>query len=172
MAIADDTAATTEPYVIKESDLVKKEASLTQNPLMQAVKASIRTLDNDSVEKIAPGRAANPDNVKRVEKNLSKDQWEYIFPLRAPEYSYENFLKAIGKFPAVCGTYTDGRDSDAICRKALATMFAHFAQETGGHESWRPEAEWRQGLDWRMPKLTQARCLHGTMSHTRQSLHV
>lgn len=68
MAIADDTAATTEPYVIKESDLVKKEASLTQNPLMQAVKASIRTLDNDSVEKIAPGRAANPDNVKRVEK--------------------------------------------------------------------------------------------------------
>lgn len=148
MAIADDTAATTEPYVIKESDLVKKEASLTQNPLMQAVKASIRTLDNDSVEKIAPGRAANPDNVKRVEKNLSKDQWEYIFPLRAPEYSYENFLKAIGKFPAVCGTYTDGRDSDAICRKALATMFAHFAQETGGHESWRPEAEWRQGLVW------------------------
>jgi chitodextrinase len=25
-------------------------------------------------------------------------------------------------------------------------MFAHFAQETGGHESWRPEAEWRQAL--------------------------
>ncbi|WP_410376082.1 glycoside hydrolase family 19 protein, partial [Enterobacter sp. CPE_E222] len=24
--------------------------------------------------------------------------------------------------------------------------FAHFAQETGGHESWRPEAEWRQAL--------------------------
>ncbi len=27
-------------------------------------------------------------------------------------------------------------------------MFAHFAQETGGHESWRPEPEWRQGLVW------------------------
>lgn len=25
-------------------------------------------------------------------------------------------------------------------------MFAHFAQETGGHENWRPEAEWRQAL--------------------------
>ncbi|AVF34019.1 chitinase [Rahnella sikkimica] len=148
LAQAAETPAPSEPYVMKESDLVKKENSLTQNPLMQEVKASIRTLDNDSVEKIAPARAANPENVKRVEKILSKAQWDYIFPLRAPEYSYENFLKAIGKFPAVCGTYTDGRDSDAICRKGLATMFAHFAQETGGHESWRPEAEWRQGLVW------------------------
>lgn len=52
----------------------------------------------------------------------------------------------MGKFPALCKTYNDGRDSDAICRKELATMFAHFAQETGGHESWRPEAEWRQAL--------------------------
>ncbi|SUG16677.1 secreted chitinase [Salmonella enterica subsp. arizonae] len=66
--------------------------------------------------------------------------------MRAPEYTYSNFLKAIGKFPAVCGTYTDGRDSDAICRKTLATMFAHFAQETGGHESWRDIPEWRQAL--------------------------
>lgn len=68
------------------------------------------------------------------------------FPMRATEYTYSNFLKAIGKFPAVCGTYTDGRDSDAICRKILATMFAHFAQETGGHESWRDIPEWRQAL--------------------------
>ncbi len=66
--------------------------------------------------------------------------------MRAPEYTYSNLLKEIGKFPAVCGTYTDGRDSDAICRKTLATMFAHFAQETGGHESWRDIPEWRQAL--------------------------
>lgn len=52
----------------------------------------------------------------------------------------------MGKFPALCDTYNDGRDSEAICRKELATMFAHFAQETGGHESWRPEPEWRQAL--------------------------
>ncbi|MDK9354912.1 glycoside hydrolase family 19 protein [Lelliottia sp. V106_10] len=148
ITLAEEAPSASEPYIIKQSDLNKKEASLTQNPLMQEVKASIRTLDNDSVEKIAPGRTENPANVKRVEKILSRDQWDYIFPLRAPEYSYENFLKAIGKFPAVCGTYSDGRDSDAICRKGLATMFAHFAQETGGHESWRPEAEWRQGLVW------------------------
>ena len=81
-----------------------------------------------------------------MESILSEQDWEYLFPMRAAEYTYSNFLKAIGKFPAVCGTYTDGRDSDAICRKSLATMFAHFAQETGGHESWRDIPEWRQAL--------------------------
>ncbi|WP_394327796.1 glycoside hydrolase family 19 protein [Aeromonas salmonicida] len=54
----------------------------------------------------------------------------------------------MAKFPAFCGDYSDGRNAEAICRKSLATMFAHFAQETGGHESWRPEPEWRQGLVW------------------------
>ena len=47
--------------------------------------------------------------------------------------SLSRFLQAIGKFPAVCQDYTDGRDSEAICRRTLATMFAHFTQETGGH---------------------------------------
>ena len=135
-----------EPYTMKASDLAKKEKELTDFPLMQSVKDTIRTLDNASVEQIEPGRASNPANVKRVEGILKESDWEYLFPLRAKDYSYSNFLKAVGKFPALCDTYKDGRDSDAICRKELATMFAHFAQETGGHESWRPEAEWRQAL--------------------------
>lgn len=134
------------PVTIKASDMAAKEKELTSFPLMSAVKSSIATLDNAEVEKIAVGRAANPDNVKRVEKMLTEKDWDFLFPMRAPEYTYLNFLKAIGKFPAVCGTYTDGRDSDAICRKTLATMFAHFAQETGGHESWRDIPEWRQAL--------------------------
>lgn len=134
------------PMTIKASDLAAKEKSLTDFPLMASVKSSIATLDNAEVEKIAVGRAANPANVKRVESILSEKDWDFLFPMRAPEYTYLNFLKAIGKFPAVCGTYTDGRDSDAICRKSLATMFAHFAQETGGHESWRDIPEWRQAL--------------------------
>ncbi|MBD9063063.1 MAG: chitinase [Enterobacter cloacae] len=134
------------PYTMKASDLAKKEKELTDFPLMKSVKDTIRTLDNAQVEQIEPGRAANPVNVKRVEGILKESDWEYLFPLRAKDYSYSNFLKAVGKFPALCDTYNDGRDSEAICRKELATMFAHFAQETGGHESWRPEAEWRQAL--------------------------
>ena len=135
-----------ELYTINASDLAAKEKSLTDFPLMNAVKSSIATLENSEVEKIEPGRAANPENVKRVESVISEQDWDFLFPMRASEYTYSNFLKAIGKFPAVCGTYTDGRDSDAICRKSLATMFAHFAQETGGHESWRDIPEWRQAL--------------------------
>ncbi|HAZ55291.1 MAG TPA: chitinase, partial [Franconibacter helveticus] len=138
--------ASSEPYPVKSADLQKKEQELTNFPLMKSVKDSIKTLDNDSVEQIAPGSASNPDNVKRVESILKSTDWDYLFPLRAQEYTYVNFLKAVGKFPAVCGSYSDGRNSEAICRKSLATMFAHFAQETGGHESWRPEQEWRQAL--------------------------
>ncbi|HDC4649236.1 TPA: chitinase [Enterobacter kobei] len=139
-------ATTSEPYTMNASDLAKKEKELTSFPLMDAVKETIKTLDNAQVELIEPGRAANPENVKRVEGIVKASDWEYLFPLRAQAYTFSNFLKAVGKFPALCKTYNDGRDSDAICRKELATMFAHFAQETGGHESWRPEAEWRQAL--------------------------
>ncbi|MFV7474683.1 glycoside hydrolase family 19 protein [Enterobacter pseudoroggenkampii] len=139
-------ATPSEPYTMKASDLAKKEKELTSFPLMASVKETIQTLDNAQVEMIEPGRAANPENVKRVEGIVKASDWEYLFPLRAQAYTYSNFLKAVGKFPALCKTYNDGRDSDAICRKELATMFAHFAQETGGHESWRPEAEWRQAL--------------------------
>ncbi len=81
-----------------------------------------------------PGLPLNPANVKRVEGLLSESQFNFLFPLRAPEYTYRGFLQAVAKFPAFCGDYSDGRNAEAICRKSLATMFAHFAQETGGHE--------------------------------------
>jgi len=54
----------------------------------------------------------------------------------------------VGKFPDFCGDYHDGRDAEAICRKSLVTMFAHFTQETGGHTSHWDVEEWRQGLYW------------------------
>lgn len=131
---------------VKLSDLQADEAALTADALLANVKSSIRTLDNASVESVSPENISNPANVKRVEQIVNAQDWEYLFPRRAPEYTYDNFLKAIAKFPAFCGDYTDGRDADAICRKALATMFAHFTQETGGHTSAWQEEEWRQGL--------------------------
>ncbi len=113
---------------------------------MASVKATIATRDNSIVEVVTAGSSLNPENVKRVEAIINAASWEYIFPRRAPEYTYDNFLKAVAKFPALCGNYTDGRNADAICRKTLATMFAHFTQETGGHTAHWAEAEWRQGL--------------------------
>ena len=128
------------------AELEAQEAALTDTPQMALAKAAIRTRDNAEVEKIAPGRADNPANVKRVERIVDAESWEYLFPKRNPAYTYENFLKAVGKFPAFCGDYDDGRDAEAICRKSLATMFAHFTQETGGHTQNWDVPEWRQGL--------------------------
>ncbi|WP_413625784.1 glycoside hydrolase family 19 protein [Luteibacter sp. Lutesp34] len=134
------------PDTVLLSHLLAEEERLTSAPLMQLVRSSIRTLDNASVEAVTPSRPQNPVNVKRVESIVDEARFEYLFPLRTPEYSYRGFLQAVAKFPAVCGDYADGRDAEAICRKTLATMFAHFAQETGAHESWRPEEEYRQAL--------------------------
>ena len=93
-----------------------REAQLTDTPLFRLVKASIETLKSGKVDKVKAGRKANPDNVKRVEGILTAKDWEYIFPMRDPAYSYARFLQAVAKFPSLCGKYTDGRDSDQICR--------------------------------------------------------
>lgn len=122
------------------------EAALTSSPLFQKVKTSIQTNSNTIVNAVQPGASANPDNVKRVERLVDEAKWEYTFPLRDASYTYTNFLRAVGKFKGFCATYTDGRDSDAICRKSLATVFAHFTQETGGHIASGSYPEWRQGL--------------------------
>ena len=93
-----------------------RETQLTNTPLFRLVKASIETLKSSKVDKVKAGRKANPENVKRVESILSAKDWEYIFPMRDSAYSYARFLQAVAKFPSLCGTYTDRRDSDQICR--------------------------------------------------------
>lgn len=133
-------------YILKQSDVLATEAKLTDTALFRAVKASIATRANSVVTAVAPGLASNPENVKRVEKILPVSQWEYLFSQRDKSYTYTGLLQAIAKFSGVCMTYTDGRDSDAICRKTLATMFAHFTQETGAHDPNSATPQWRQAL--------------------------
>lgn len=133
-------------YILKQADVLATEAALTNTPLFRSVKASIATRDNAVVTATAPGLASNPENVKRVEKLLPASQFDYLFPLRNPSYTYTGLLQAIAKFSGVCPTYSDGRDSDAICRKTLATMFAHFTQETGAHDPNSAIPQWRQAL--------------------------
>ncbi|AZZ94276.1 chitin-binding protein [Hahella sp. KA22] len=133
-------------YSMKASALDAAEAGLTDTPQFNKVKDSVKTLDNAQVEAIVPGAASNPANVKRVESIMSSTQFEETFPQRHESYTYTRFLRAVGKFKGFCSTYDDGRDSDAICRKSLATMFAHFTQETGGHDGNSSIPQWRQGL--------------------------
>jgi chitodextrinase len=133
-------------YETTQAELDKKEDELSSGPVMDKVKESIKTRDNATVEAVEPNLQSNPENVKRVESIISAADWDFLFPKRSPEYTYSNFLKAVAKFPAFCGSYDDGREAEAICRKSLATMFAHFAQETGGHTAWWDVPEWRQAL--------------------------
>ncbi|BBM02073.1 chitinase [Microbulbifer sp. GL-2] len=148
VSISQTGCASVDGHVMDMSELEAAENALSTDSLLQEVKDTVETRGNVIVEAVQPGRNANPENVQRVESIISSDTWDYLFPLRAEDYTYTNFLRAVAKFPAFCGEYTDGRDSDAICRKALAVMFAHFGQETGAHATAWDEPEWRQGLYW------------------------
>jgi chitodextrinase len=124
-----------------------READLTNNDFFRKVKASVRTASNTIVDAVAPGKSDNPLNVKRVEALMPEQKFQYYFSVRHPSYTYQRFLQAIAKFPGICDDYSDGRNADQICRRSLATMFAHFAQETGGHSVTQYGIdEWRQAL--------------------------
>ncbi|MGO1191942.1 glycoside hydrolase family 19 protein [Vibrio casei] len=140
-------------YVVSKADILASEQAKTSDPMYDTWAKALQTRLNSVVEAIVPGSSSNPENVKRVERVFSQSDWDYMTQMAAPEYTYTRFLRAIGKFSAFCGEYTDGRDSDAICKKSIVTAFAHFSQETGGHiskenTSDNPLAleEWQQAL--------------------------
>ena len=140
-------------YLVEKSALQAAEQAKTSDPMYAIWSQALQTRPNSVVEAIEPGLASNPENVKRVERVFPQSEWNFLTQMAASEYTYTRFLRAIGKFPAFCGEYTDGRDSDAICKKSIITAFAHFSQETGGHiaidnTSDNPLAleEWQQAL--------------------------
>lgn len=144
-----ETGVTIDPnggYFIDAAIIADTEQQKTSSPLFNKVKNTIRKLDNTSVEAVTPLRAANPANVKRLESIIDQSSFEFLFPNRAPEYTYRKFLQAVAKFPAFCDDYETEQKAQAVCRKALATMFAHFTQETGGHDPHSAIPQWRQGL--------------------------
>jgi len=103
------------------------------------IKRDLRTLSNREVEEIRPGSGLNPDNVKNLESVFSEQNWNVMFPIRNPSYTYRGLLQAVGKFPVFC-------DDLDLCPLSLAIIFAHFTQETGAHDSSSQYPEWRQGL--------------------------
>merc|ERR1711892_891767 len=103
--------------------------STSSEPLtseIQALRDSTScTLENSAVEEISPGLESNPENVKNVEAIFPESKFNEFFPTKNGAYTYTNFLKAIGKYPAICS-------SVSLCPKILANMFGHFQQETAG----------------------------------------
>ncbi len=133
-------------YFMTRELLDSAEREKTSSDLFVKVSNTIRKQNNTVVEAVSPGRLANPDNVLRVEAILPEQSWQFLFPMRAPQYDYRKFLQAVAKFPAFCGEQQSAEQALAVCRKSLATMFAHFTQETGGHDRNASIPEWRQGL--------------------------
>lgn len=84
-------------------------------------------------------------NVQRVQALFSADDWERGFPLADPVYTYLNFLKAVAKFPFFCGETNLDLSLDDSCRRELATLFAHWTQETGKRMPGEGEF-WQQAL--------------------------
>lgn len=140
-------------YLVSRAELHAAEQAKTANPMYAIWSQALQTRPNSVVEAIEPGASSNPENVKRVERVFPQSEWDFLTQMAAPEYTYTRFLRAVGKFPAFCGEYNDGRNADAICKKSIVTAFAHFSQETGGHiakdnVSDNPLAleEWQQAL--------------------------
>jgi len=140
-------------FIVSQSEIQAAEDAKTLDPMYDIWAQALRTQTNTVVDAIEPGLASNPDNVKRLERVFPQDEWDFLTQMATPEYTYTRLLRAVGKFPAFCGEYTDGRNSDAICKKSIITAFAHFSQETGGHIakdniSDNPQAleEWQQAL--------------------------
>ena len=104
----------------------------------------------------------NSENVQRVLRVLSKGAWKYLFPIAKDAYTYENFVKAIAKFPMICNEKASSvsLSIDDVCKKELATMFAHFAQETGANSPNGIQGikePWRQAFYY----LSEDACSHG-----------
>lgn len=122
-------------YIVSLNEIQAAERAQTSDPMYAIWSNALKTQPNSIVDAIDEGKATNPINVKRVERIFPRQDWDFLTQMATHEYTYTRFLRAIGKFPAFCGDYTDGRDADAICKKSIITAFAHFSQETGGHIS-------------------------------------
>ena len=101
--------------------------SSSSEPITEEVKSQREsascTLANDKVNSIEPLSSTNPQNVKNVEAIFPESMFNEFFSDRNSAYTYTNFLKAIGKYPAICS-------SADLCPKILANMFGHIQQET------------------------------------------
>lgn len=96
------------------------------------------------------------DNVVRVDKLIGIDNWNYWFSLAdtGSGMTYENFLKAVAKFPYFCNDHNEAQEGlnteniDQTCKRELATLFAHIAFESGENDPWHASVsdKYRQGL--------------------------
>lgn len=114
-----------------------------------------------------------PENVKLVKGILTKARWDdlttqmtkgdaaILTTAERASYSYDNFLRAIGKYPFFCGEQGVYTSLEEACRRELATVFAHAAQETGAHDPNLKESDGKTDLpQWKQAfsKVFEGNC--------------
>jgi len=60
--------------------------------------------------------------------------WNSFFPDALAEYTYDNFLRAVSKFPKFCNDALDSSTEAkllAACKLEIATFLAHMKHESG-----------------------------------------
>ncbi|MBW5290010.1 MAG: Chitinase [Candidatus Ruthia sp. Asou_11_S2] len=69
-------------------------------------------------------------HIKQFPNSYNQDVADGEYP-----YTYTNFLKAVAKYPMLCGDHAnvDSDNANDLCKLSMSMMFAHFAQEVGGH---------------------------------------
>lgn len=69
------------------------------------------------------------DNVQRAMSVMSENKWNQLFPQANALYSYENFMKAIARYPKFCG---EAMDADIVraCKTELSAIMAHMKQSS------------------------------------------
>lgn len=73
--------------------------------------------------------------------------WEEMFPKRNALYDYTSFLRAAAKYPNFCNENDiAGNTVSMTCGRELATLFAHFSQETGYNDPNLPSPLFKQAL--------------------------
>ena len=81
-----------------------------------------------------PADVSNLKNVRMVAGNFSQSKFDSWTSNANSIYNYDNFLKAVAKFPAFCDESNDpfGLDENETCKREIATLFAHMTIDSDG----------------------------------------
>eukprot|EP01055_Gregarina_sp_Pseudo9_P005214 Gregarina_sp_Pseudo_9__5213@NODE_577_length_2556_cov_206_835518_g546_i0_p1_GENE_NODE_577_length_2556_cov_206_835518_g546_i0NODE_577_length_2556_cov_206_835518_g546_i0_p1_ORF_typecomplete_len715_score196_47Glyco_hydro_19/PF00182_19/6_3e10CBM_5_12_2/PF14600_6/0_14CBM_5_12_2/PF14600_6/1_1e04CBM_5_12_2/PF14600_6/7_7e03_NODE_577_length_2556_cov_206_835518_g546_i0812225 len=127
-----------DPWSAVSTEDAEAAAAVQANtgPILSRQAAAVKPRDIGEITMVEPGRAENPDNVHLAEKVVPQNLFDTLFPVRDRFYTYANFLRAVATFPGVCATQVDtGVDPEQLCRRFLATMFAHWLKQTGAYRA-------------------------------------
>ena len=109
----------------------------------------------------------NSENIQRILRVCDEKCFNILFENRNNNFQYEEFLKAAQKYKFFCNESNDTTMSlDDMCKLELATLFAHWTQDTGiEFTTGAPAIEsWKNGLFFAYDKdcqhETDKTCMH------------